>query len=51
MKKNKYLLGEIRRWISQPGATPFFNVDLTVLDATATSKYEVLNDFELCRDI
>ena len=49
--KNSYLIGQIRNWVSEPGGTPFFNVDLTLLEATATLKYDILNDIALCREI
>ena len=48
--QNMYLLGQIEDWISKGGA-PFFNVDLTVLESTASMKYEVLDDIPLCRQI
>lgn len=49
--KNSYLIEQIKDWLSKPGGTPFFNVDLTLLEATATLKYEILNNIELCREI
>jgi hypothetical protein len=49
--KNLYLIEQIKDWLSTSGGTPFFNVDLTLVEATATIKYEILNDIELCREI
>jgi len=49
---NDYLVGEIwtHFFVNSPQTIPTFNVDLTVLDATAGVKYEVL-DIGLCRGI
>lgn len=48
---NTYLMQEIERWIKQAGGIPFFNVDLTLLESTASLKYEVLDDLDLCKSI
>jgi hypothetical protein len=50
VEHNYALITEIECWINKQG-TLFFNVDLTVLDATASLKYELLGDIPLCRKI
>ena len=49
--KNGYLIGQIHEWVSKSGGTPFFNLDLTLLESTATIKYDLLADIDLCREI
>lgn len=49
--KNAYLVGQIEEWVGQPDGILFFNVDLPLLESTASLKYEVLDDIELCREI
>jgi len=51
VESNAYVVGQITDWIEKPGGTPFFNVDLPLLESTAALKYEVLGDIELCREI
>ena len=51
VKKNVGLLKQIEEWITNPGGTPFFNVDLPLLESTANLKYEILHDINLCREI
>jgi len=47
---NANLVEQIKQWIEKPG-TPSFNVDLTLLESTASLKYEILDDVELCKEI
>ncbi len=47
--QNLYLMNQIEQWLSNKGM-PFFNVDLTILDATASLKYELI-DIPLCREL
>lgn len=49
--KDAYLIRQSEGWVEQPNGTPFFNVDVTLLESTASLKYEVLNDLVLCREV
>lgn len=51
VKSNADLVKEIKAWTEDKGGYPFFNVDLSLFEATASLKYEVLDDFELCQAI
>ncbi len=46
---NSYLIDQIEEWLNKNGF-PFFNVDLSLLESTASLKYELL-DISLCRQI
>ncbi len=46
---NSYLIDQIEGWLNKDGF-PFFNVDLPLLESTASLKYELL-DISLCRQI
>jgi hypothetical protein len=49
VKHNIDLVGEVEKWIGQEEYR-YFNVDLTLLESTASLKYELL-DIDLCREI
>ncbi|WP_417383971.1 hypothetical protein [Gimesia sp.] len=51
IKHNNDLLANLSEWVSNPGATPFFNLDLAILNSTSSIKYEYLEDFSLCEEI
>jgi len=51
VESNAKLVEQMADWIAEPGCTPFFNVDLPLLESTAALKYEVLGDIGLCREI
>lgn len=48
LDRNIYLVDQIRTHIGN-NTLPTFNVDLTVLDSTASLKYDILGDFDTCR--
>lgn len=48
---NAHLVDQIRDWTQGQDGCPSFNVDLSMFEATASLKYEVLDDFELCQAI
>jgi hypothetical protein len=47
--QNDYLADEIEEWLGK-GGVPYFNVDLPLLESTASLKYELL-DAGLCQEI
>ena len=47
--QNAYLVGQIEEWLGK-GGFPYFNVDLPLLESTASLKYELL-DAGLCQEI
>lgn len=47
VEKNRGLIKDIQRYLSD--GLPYFNVDLTLLDATASLKWEVIPNADICR--
>lgn len=48
--RNLWLLGRLEEEIAAH-RVPTFNVDLSVLEATAAKKYDILDDWDLCQHI
>lgn len=48
---NADVVATLKGWNPQSHGCPDFNVDLSIFEATASLKYEVLDDFELCQEI
>ncbi len=48
---NADVVATLKDWIQHTDAWLSLNVDLSIFEATASLKYEVLDDFELCQAI
>lgn len=51
LKNNASLVARIEECLDQGSSVPLYNIDLVLLESTASLKYEVLNDIELCKEI